>query len=200
MFQETKPERSQKDSTGCFSYPLRWRVHIHGDSWSGGIGRGGRVCEDMAEEWLAGDGVTGTRVSHCSSQDTFKQLWNQGWKGPVWSDKTPQSMNLKNLFLITGPVCCYGRMVTPIQRRRTCNSVSFLAGLSITWNSSCFCFPPVMASTAIIHRAARSHCSAGRHKKLPNHGEHKHTTRLLFVPPKGSPTETTHFWTLCGFF
>lgn len=50
MCQETKTER---DSTGCFSHHLRCRVHIHGDSCSGGIGGAGRVCGDMA-----GDGVT----------------------------------------------------------------------------------------------------------------------------------------------
>lgn len=80
-FATTFQERSQRDkigwdSTGCFCHCLRRKVHIHG-----------RACGEMAE-WMTGRGQrdSGSRVSHRSSQDAFMQLWNQGWKVPVWSD------------------------------------------------------------------------------------------------------------------
>lgn len=200
MFQDTKPETHQKENLQPIS-AITWDEGLTFMVTADQVEVGESVRTWQRNDWLGMESLWHQSVSLRLS-GYFQAALKSGLKRPsvVRQGKTLQSMNLKNcLFLIIGRACCCGRMSHPYREGEP----------AVVWVSprtqhhseqQLLLFPPVTASTAITHGAARSHCSAGRHKKLPDHGEHKHTTRLLFVPPKGSPTETTHFWTLCGFF
>lgn len=129
MFQDTKPERSQKENLQPVS-AITWDEGLTFMVTADQVALvevGESVRTWQRNDWLGMESLWHQSVSLRLS-GYFQAALKSGLKRPsvVRQGKTLQSMNLKKLFVSNHrQSLLLWQDVTPLQRRRTCSSVSF---------------------------------------------------------------------------